>query len=53
MRRGISVLLLAMLSIAAQATVITVTNKNDSGPGSLRNANDIAAPLTLYVSRHL
>jgi len=44
MKRGISVLLLVMLCIAAQATVITVSNKNDSGPGSLRNANDIAAP---------
>ena len=34
----IAVLLLAATTMSAQAATITVTNTNDSGPGSLRQA---------------
>jgi hypothetical protein len=43
--KTIQLTLLFSLSILwANATVLLVTNHNDSGAGSLRNANDISAP---------
>jgi hypothetical protein len=39
---AISVSLLCAFEISAHAAVITVTNTNDSGPGSLRQAINVA-----------
>jgi len=39
---AIGVLLLCAIAIPVHATTISVTNKNDSGPGSLRRALAIA-----------
>jgi hypothetical protein len=42
LRAGICLALLCALGVSADANIITVTNTNDSGPGSLRDALTIA-----------
>jgi hypothetical protein len=39
---GIAVVLLCLPPVTAHADIITVTNTNDSGPGSLRQALSVA-----------